>query len=113
MKLKKYSELTNDDLINASILPSGYTRDEWLWGFDEESQYYIPIQLVNMHEEAYTIIVANSANELQRLVRQKIDEGWVTNGNFQVVTKHIQNRYAGMQHKDSVFTVEYSQMITR
>ena len=57
----------------------------------------------------YKVVSASSASELTARVGELIGEGWVTIGSHQVVTDHIQNRFSGMQHKDSVSTHTYSQ----
>ena len=59
------------------------------------------------------IITAHSAGELNKKIREMMAEGWKPVGSHQVIQTHIQNRYSGMQHKDSIIEVEYSQTMSK
>lgn len=55
------------------------------------------------------IITAKSASELNKKISDLQKECWEPIGSHQVVTKHEQKRFAGTQHKDTIFESEYSQ----
>jgi hypothetical protein len=59
------------------------------------------------------IITSGSAHGLNEQIQKAIVEGWKPLGPHQVVVKHSQNRFAGMQHKDTIHELEYSQTITK
>ena len=59
------------------------------------------------------IITANSVNALNISIQTHMREGWEPLGSHQVVTIHAQNRYAGTQHKDTVYKNEYSQTMIK
>lgn len=59
----------------------------------------------------YKIETAHDSSSLAKKVNELIKEGWQTVGSHQVVIKHQQLRYAGMQHKDTIFEIEYSQTL--
>ena len=59
------------------------------------------------------IITARSASHLNTKIAEMIEEGWKPLGSHQVLTIHAQNRYAGMQHKDTVYETEYSQTMVK
>jgi len=61
----------------------------------------------------YKVVSASSASGLTIEVREHMSEGWKPIGSHQVVTDHIQNRFSGMQHKDSVYTHTYSQTMVK
>lgn len=61
----------------------------------------------------YDIITGISYSSLIRNVQEKINDGWKPIGGHQVAQKHIQNRYAGSQHRDSIIELEYSQAMTK
>jgi hypothetical protein len=61
----------------------------------------------------YKVIDYGSVSELNRQVKEMIENGWKPVGSHQVVVKHVQNRFAGMQHKDSVSSMEYSQTMIK
>ncbi len=63
--------------------------------------------------EEYKILNARSSSELVSQVKGLIADGWRPIGSHQVVVSHIQNRFSGMQHKDSVHQREYTQTIIR
>jgi len=58
---------------------------------------------------AQKIITARSAEELNEKMAKMIEEGWMPIGSHHVVEIHHQLRYAGMQHKDTMIQLEYSQ----
>lgn len=59
------------------------------------------------------IITSNSSHDLNVKMEEMIKEGWVPIGSHHVVEKNHQLRYAGMQHKDTVVTLEYSQTMRK
>ena len=59
------------------------------------------------------ILTASSASELNRKIAEAIQEGYTPIGSHHVVEKHHQMRYAGMQHKDTIIEVEYSQTVKK
>lgn len=59
------------------------------------------------------IIIERSADALNARIRLMIGEGWKPVGSHNVVTTHEQLRYSGMQHKDTVYTREYSQTMVK
>ena len=59
------------------------------------------------------IITSSSASGLNEKIQKMIEEGWKPLGSHQVVVKHSQNRFAGMQHKDTINEIEYSQTIIK
>jgi hypothetical protein len=61
----------------------------------------------------YKIVIGKTAYDLNNAVAELIKEGWSPVGSHQVVVRHIQNRFAGTQHKDAVYDVEYSQTMTK
>jgi hypothetical protein len=61
----------------------------------------------------YKVIEEGSVSELNRQVKEMIGDGWKPVGSHQVVVKHVQNRFAGLQHKDSVSSMEYSQTMIK
>lgn len=61
----------------------------------------------------YKVIETGSVGELNRKVKEMIEEGWKPIGSHQVVVKHVQNRFSGLQHKDSVSSMEYSQTMIK
>ena len=61
----------------------------------------------------YKVIYASSPSEITKAVNKHIEDGWEIVGSHQVVTRHIQNRFSGMQHKDSIYEIEYSQTIIK
>jgi hypothetical protein len=61
----------------------------------------------------FKVLNCSSTNELNREIKEHIAEGWKPVGGHQVVVTHVQLRYAGMQHKDSVSSMEYSQSMIK
>ena len=61
----------------------------------------------------YKVIDCGSSSELTNKVREYMSEGWKPVGSHQVVVKHVQNRFSGLQHKDSVSSMEYSQTMIK
>ncbi len=61
----------------------------------------------------YKILTSNSASRLSSAVQEHIQEGWKPIGSHGVVETHRQNRFAGMQHKDTTIRVEYSQTVIK
>ena len=59
------------------------------------------------------IITSGSAHELNGKIEKMISEGWKPLGSHQVALKHSQNRFAGMQHRDTIHELEYSQTMTK
>ena len=61
----------------------------------------------------YKIVIGKSAYDLNNAVAEFAKEGWTPKGSHQVVTRHEQNRFAGTQHKDTIYEVEYSQTMVK
>ena len=61
----------------------------------------------------YKIVTGDNASALNQIVNDYVKLGWFTKGSHQIIRKHTQNRFAGMQHKDTTYTYEYSQTLTR
>lgn len=59
------------------------------------------------------ILTNSDADRLNQMIQVYIDLGWKPIGSHQVVVKHVQNRFSGMQHRDSVSTFEYSQSMIK
>ena len=59
------------------------------------------------------IITSGSAHGLNEKIEKAIAEGWKPLGSHQAVVKHSQNRFAGMQHRDTIHELEYSQTMTK
>ena len=57
----------------------------------------------------YKIVYSSSPSGLSEKVNTLIKEGWTPQGGHQVVEVHRQNRFSGMQHKDTTIESEYSQ----
>ena len=62
-----------------------------------------------MEYSKYLVVEGGSVNELNSKVNKLINEGYKPQGSHQVVTKHVQNRFAGNSHRDTVYTNIYSQ----
>lgn len=54
------------------------------------------------------ILTSHSATELNRKIKSYENEGYIVLGSHQVVVIHSQNRFAGMQHRDTINEIEYS-----
>lgn len=61
----------------------------------------------------YKILTDTSASGLATSVQNHIEQGWEVKGSHHVVEAHRQNRFAGMQHKDTTIRVEYSQTVIK
>ena len=61
----------------------------------------------------YKILTDTSAYRLSATVQDYIEQGWKLVGGHHVVESHRQNRFSGMQHKDTVISVEYSQTVIK
>lgn len=59
------------------------------------------------------VIYANSVGSINEQISKYIAEGWQPIGSHMAVVSHEQLRYSGMQHKDTIVEVEYSQSIVR
>ena len=57
----------------------------------------------------YIVITAKSPSDLTAQVNDYIDKGFQPIGSHQVVIRHSQLRYSGMQHKDTLNDLEYTQ----
>ena len=61
----------------------------------------------------YKVLTSNYAEGLTTQVKSHIETGWKPLGSHQVVINHVQNRYSGSQHQDSVYKTEYSQTMIK
>lgn len=59
------------------------------------------------------ILTASSASELNNQIKNMIEQGWTHVGSHQVVETNHQLRYSGMQHKDTLIQLEYSQTVKK
>ena len=59
----------------------------------------------------YKVIVTHSGEELTNKVSEYLKEGWIISGSHQVVIRHVQNRFRGTQHVDTINDLEYSQTL--
>jgi hypothetical protein len=59
------------------------------------------------------IITSRSVHSLNKKIEEMIAEGWEPVGGHFAVTIHAQNRFAGMQHRDTTFEIEYSQTMKK
>ena len=59
------------------------------------------------------ILTASSASELNQKIAEAIKDGFTPVGSHHVVETHHQLRYAGMQHKDTIIQLEYSQTVKK
>ena len=59
------------------------------------------------------IITSRSASGLNSKITEMQKEGWEPIGEHKVVTIHSQNRFAGNQHKDTTYEIEYSQTMKK
>lgn len=59
------------------------------------------------------IITSHTASGLNEQIKKMIAEGWEPVGGHSVVQVHAQNRYTGMQHKDTIYDSEYSQTMRK
>ena len=61
----------------------------------------------------YKVVCSKGATYLSNEVNSLIKEGWKPIGSHQVVVKHIQNRFSGNQHKDTLNELEYTQTMIK
>lgn len=61
----------------------------------------------------FKVISSSSIERLNQQIQVYIDLGWKPVGSHQVVVTHVQNRFSGLQHKDSISSVEYSQSMIK
>jgi hypothetical protein len=61
----------------------------------------------------FKILTSSDADRLNQQIQVYIDLGWRPVGSHQVVVKHVQNRFSGLQHRDSFSTFEYSQSMIK
>jgi len=59
------------------------------------------------------IITSRHASSLNAKIVEMQSDGWECVGGHSVITIHSQNRFAGMQHKDTTFENEYSQTMRK
>ena len=56
----------------------------------------------------FKVVRSGSVEGFNEKIGSLIELGWKPIGSHQVVVTHIQNRFSGLQHKDSVHSLEYS-----
>lgn len=61
----------------------------------------------------YKVIVSHSAHDLTQKVNEMIQEGWEPIGSHQVQIRHVQNRFRGNEHVDSLNDLEYTQTLIK
>jgi hypothetical protein len=61
----------------------------------------------------FKILVSHSVSGLNQQIKEHIFEGFKPVGGHQVVKKHEQLRFSGLQHKDTIIEVEYSQSMIK
>lgn len=59
------------------------------------------------------ILTASQASGLQSKIEKAESTGFQSVGSHQVTITHVQNRFAGLQHKDSVYKLEFSITMTK
>jgi hypothetical protein len=97
-----------DVLKTLNISPVVYYT--WLKNSKKIKKVVIP-KIKNVIQ--YKVIETYSVTDLNRQVDEMIGNGWKPVGSHYVVVKHVQNRFAGTQHKDSVSSMEYSQTMIK
>lgn len=58
--------------------------------------------------KSVVILTATSTSQLEEKISKHLQEGFTPVGSHQVVTSHVQKRFAGNIHRDSIYTSEYS-----
>lgn len=61
----------------------------------------------------FKILTSHSVSGLNQQIREQIFEGFKPVGGHQVVKKHEQLRFSGLQHKDTIIELEYSQSMVK
>jgi len=61
----------------------------------------------------YKIVSVNQPSQLASRVQALVEEGWQPHGSMTAVTIHTQNRFSGVQHLQSIHTVEYAQALIK
>lgn len=61
----------------------------------------------------YKVVYGSSPSDLSKKVMDNLLEGFEPIGSHQVVTRHIQNRFRGEQHTESLYELEYSQTLIK
>lgn len=61
----------------------------------------------------FKVIRSGSVEGLNEKIKTYIEEGWKPVGGHQVVITHVQNRFSGLQHKDTVNTLDYTLSMIR
>lgn len=61
----------------------------------------------------YKVVTADSSTDLTNKVTQLIREDWSPLGSHQVLIKHVQNRFSGNVHKDTINELEYTQTMVK
>ena len=61
--------------------------------------------------DKYIVVQSSSISELNKKVNALIAEGYTPIGSHQVSVIREQNRYAGSQHMDTIYTTDYSQTL--
>jgi len=59
------------------------------------------------------ILSHHTVSGLNEKIASAEAEGYKVIGGHQAVNTHAQNRFAGMQHKDTIYEVEYSVTVTK
>jgi len=59
------------------------------------------------------VITSSSPSGLNEKIKQMVAEGWEPVGGHSVVQINAQNRYSGLQHKDTIYESEYSQTMRK
>ena len=58
-------------------------------------------------------LLERQVNELLFNASDPLNDTWQPHGPMHCVTRHAQNRFSGMQHKDTVYSIEYTQAMVR
>jgi len=61
----------------------------------------------------FKILTSHTASGLTQQIKEHIFDGFKPVGGHQVVKKHEQLRFSGLQHKDTIIEVEYSQSMIK
>lgn len=100
--------------------PEHLTIEEVLSTFDLSPTVYYgwkkkftkEIKLVKKTMEQ-KVITSSNVGGLNNQIRDLIEMGWKPVGSHSVVVTHVQNRFSGLQHKDSISSLEYSQTMIK
>lgn len=71
------------------------------------------VQTLKINIMEFKILRSHTASGLNQQINEHIFEGFKPVGGHQVVKVHEQLRFSGLQHKDTIIEVEYSQSMIK